>query len=99
MDVIDYLEDVFMRMNVRKVSKPIWVSVPAMTVDREVVERLRSRNVLVLPGTCLVVSRMGGIVKAIATDSLKTVFYLPRRHGIGVKIMSLKEFIEYYGEK
>ncbi len=98
-DVIDYLEDVFVRMGVRKVSKPIWVSVPAMTVDRGVVERLRSRNVVVLPGTCPVVSRMAGIVKAIATDSLKTVFYLPRRHGIGVRIMSLKEFIEYYGEK
>jgi hypothetical protein len=98
-DVIGYIEDVFIRMGLRKVSKPIWVSVPAMTVDRGVVERLRSRNVVVLPGTCPVVSRMRDIVKAIATDSLKTVFYLPRRHGISVRIMSLKEFIEYYGEK
>ena len=85
------------RRGSKTLKKPVWMSVPAAGVDFRLVRVLRERNVHVFPGTCPVVARLGNIVKAVATDSLKSAFYLPRRHGVKVAVTSLQEFIDVNG--
>ena len=87
------LERIVSMIKARSLRKPVWVSVPAVGIDRMVVEALRNKNVHVFPGTCPVVARLGSIVGAVATDSLKSAFYLPRRHGVRVAVASLQEFV------
>ncbi|WP_267195206.1 hypothetical protein [Hyperthermus butylicus] len=43
-------------------------------------------------------SRLRGVVDVVATDSVKTAFYLPKRHGVRVALSTLKEFIKLYGD-
>ncbi len=84
---------------IKRLSRPLWVAVPGYAARelRPIAKRLAERNVHVLPGTCIVVSRLRGVASVVATDSVKTAFYLPRRHGVNVSLASLKEFIAYYG--
>lgn len=99
LEVVEYIENMLAQTGVQRLLKPIWVAVPAVGIDKSTIEKLKNKNIILLPGTCPVVSRLKGVVKALATDSLKTVFYLPQRHSVRVKIMSLEEFIKYYGVK
>ncbi len=94
MRLLDYLR----RHGIRRLSRPVWVAVPgyAATNLRGVADELRKRGIHILPGTCIVVSRLRGIIKTIATDSVKTAFYLPRRHGVDVALSSLEEFVKRY---
>lgn len=79
--------------------RPVWVAVPASSnLPRERLAKLAKKNIIVAPGTCLVVSRIHGIARVVATDSVKTAFYLPRRHGVRIALASLEEFIKDTGE-
>jgi len=99
---LDKIKDILRLLNIqgiKRLEKPIWVAVPGVYSSRlrDLAEKLAQRNVLLLPGTCLVVTRLGRLVKAVATDSVKTAFYLPRRHNVGVALASLKSFVRRYG--
>ena len=75
--------------------KPVWIAVPGYLAPKLAprARRLREQNIVLLPGTCLVVTRAKGLVDAIATDSVKTAFYMARRHGVGVALANLEEFM------
>ena len=86
-------------LHINRLTKPIWIAVPG-TLGRKLkklTKILVEKNIQVLPGSCLVVSRLRDLVNAVATDSLKTAFYLPRRHRVRVAITTLDEFIKHYG--
>ncbi len=92
---LDRIERLLDELGLDRAPKPVWVAVPGLYSAslRERAERLRRRNIHVLPGTCIVVARLIRGAR-IATDSLKAVFYLPRRHGAEVAVTSLREFLK-----
>lgn len=98
-DVVGKVVELLEARSVTRLRRPVWIAVPGNMGEplRRYGEWLRRRGVYLLPGTCLVVStlRKSG-VRAIATDSVKTAFYMPRRHGVRVALASLREFIEAY---
>ena len=88
------------RHGVSRLRRPIWIAIPGSVAGslRKALAGLRERGIHVLPGTCLVVSTLSRAgIRAIATDSVKTAFYMPRRHGIRVALSSLDDFVEEYG--
>ncbi len=74
--------------------RPLWIAVPGSIPPGLTAEarRLRSMNIVLLPGTCLVVTRLRGIVDAVATDSVKTAFYISRRHRVRVALANLEDY-------
>lgn len=62
---------------------------------RELIERLRQYNVYVFAGSCLVVSPHTRKYKVIATDSMKSIYYIPRLHGVQVVPCRTLECINY----
>ncbi|KSW11711.1 hypothetical protein CF15_02525 [Pyrodictium occultum] len=85
---------------VSRLRRPVWIAVPgrASRPLATLAGELARRNIRILPGTCLVVSTLGRSgLKAIATDSVKSAFYLPRRHGVRVALASLEDFVKAYG--
>jgi predicted aconitase len=86
---------ILQRLGGGRLCKPVWIAVPGYEAPRlrSLAARLAERNIHLLPGTCLVVSRLRGVADTVATDSVKTAFYLPRRHGVSVALTSLEEFI------
>lgn len=84
--------------NVTRLKKELWIAIPGYQASKvkDLAIILRRKNVYILPGTCIVVSRLRGRVDAIATDSLKTAFYMPRRHGIRVALSTVWEFIDRF---
>jgi len=101
-EVLEELERLLDRAGARRLRRPIWVAVPGYAAleprVRELAARLRARNVHVFPGTCPVVTRLRGAVKVVATDSVKTAFYLPRRHGVDVALASVEDFVRLNAE-
>ena len=84
---------------ISRLRKPVWIALPGKLPSwaRILAAKLRSKNVYLLPGTCIVVSKLRGVVDVVATDSVKTAFYLPKRHGVRVALSTLREFIKLYG--
>ncbi len=63
-------------------------------IERQIVEQARKLNVMVLAGTCPVVSNLSRWgVKRLATNSMKAAFYLPRRHNVEVMLGNLHELV------
>ncbi|BES80688.1 aconitase X catalytic domain-containing protein [Pyrodictium abyssi] len=88
------------RYGVSRLRRPIWIAIPGGAAGslRKAIAGLRERGIHVLPGTCLVVSTLSKAgIRAIATDSVKTAFYMPRRHGVRVALSSLEDFVKKYG--
>ncbi|HIQ23888.1 MAG TPA: DUF521 domain-containing protein [Pyrodictium delaneyi] len=98
--VVNKILHVLERHGVSRLRRPIWVAIPGSAARslRRAIAGLRERGVYILPGTCLVVSTLSRAgIKAIATDSVKTAFYMPRRHGIRVALSFLEDFVKKYG--
>jgi predicted aconitase len=96
--LFDYLSS----KNIKRLRREIWISIPGYASSdekiRELAQLLQKKNVYILPGTCIVVARLRGKVGVIATDSLKTAFYVPKRHGVRVAITSLWDFVKRFAE-
>ncbi len=77
-----------------RLRKPVYIAVPAAPPKwlKSVAELLRSSNIYIIPGTCIVVARISRMYSSVATDSLKAAFYLPRRHRVRVALASLEDF-------
>ncbi|MET1100896.1 MAG: aconitase X catalytic domain-containing protein, partial [Pyrodictiaceae archaeon] len=62
--------------------KPLWIALPGyLTLYPEWIKlsrKLHKHNITLFFGTCPVVSNIKDVVRTIATDSVKTAFYLPR---------------------
>ncbi|NOZ88615.1 MAG: DUF521 domain-containing protein [Crenarchaeota archaeon] len=74
--------------------RPLWIAVPGSVPPGLAAEarRLRRMNIVLLPGTCLVVTRLRGLVDTVATDSVKTAFYIARRHRTRVALVNLEDY-------
>jgi hypothetical protein len=93
-EILDYMSS----KGYSRLTRPMWIAVRADQREvRELARRLAEKNIFLLPGTCLVVSRFQRLASAIATDSLKSAFYLPRRHGVRVALSTAKAFVDSYG--
>ncbi len=101
-EVLRRVEALLDRAGARRLRRPLWIAIPGYAATdpgvRALASRLRARNVHVFPGTCPVVTRLRGAVRVVATDSVKTAFYLPRRHGVDVALASLEEYIRLNAE-
>ncbi len=84
--------------NIGRLKKEVWIAIPGYQASkvRDIAKKLREKNIFILPGTCIVVSRLRGRAEAIATDSLKTAFYMPRRHGIRVALSTVWQYIDKF---
>ncbi len=94
---IDYLEKMIsiIRKAGVKPRETIWIALPGYHAAKARVftQRLAAYNIRLMPGTCLIVSRVKSRV-VIATDSVKTALYLPKRHELRVALASLEEFLK-----
>lgn len=95
--IIDKVTQIMDSYGVGRLCKPMWIAVPGYAAPqlKGIVKELARRSIYVLPGTCLVVARLKGLIKTVATDSVKTAFYLPRRHGVDVVLASIEDFIKH----
>jgi len=84
--------------NIGRLRREVWIAIPGYQASkvRDLAKKLREKNIFILPGTCIVVSRLRGRAEAIATDSLKTAFYMPRRHGIRVALSTVWQYIDKF---
>lgn len=76
--------------------RPVYVSTSPATyklVERQARAALRL-NVVILAGSCLVVSPHARRLKSIATDSAKAAFYISRLHGIRVSLCRREDCIK-----
>ena len=92
--------DYIVSKNIRRLKREMWIAIPGYQASkvRDIARKLREKNIYILPGTCIVVSRLRGRAEAIATDSLKTAFYMPRRHGIRVALSTAWQYIDKFSE-
>lgn len=101
-EVLERIEALLDKAGARRLRRPLWVAVPGYAAGdpgvRALAARLRARNVHVFPGTCPVVTRLRGAVRVVATDSVKTAFYLPRRHGVDVALTSIEDYVRLNAE-
>ncbi len=97
-DLLFQVAEYLSAKNVAKLKRELWIAIPGYRASkvRDLADALRRKNVYVVPGTCIVVSRLRGKADAIATDSLKTAFYMPRRHNIRVALSTIWEFIDKF---
>ncbi len=76
--------------------REVWIALPGRaTMDRDLLllsRKAARHGVRLLYGTCPVVARVREVVDVIATDSLKTAFYLSRK-GVRVALASLEEYL------
>ncbi len=74
--------------------KTVYIAYPGGTeipVDKRLLDRL---NIVLLRGTCLVVSKLESLgVRVLATNSLKAAFYIPRRHRVRVALGGIEELL------
>ncbi|MEL9991021.1 MAG: aconitase X [Thermoproteus sp.] len=80
-----------------RAKKPIYISVSPGTYRAlgNLAEKLREYNVHIFAGSCLVVSPYTRKYKVIATDSMKSVYYMPRLHGVKVMPCETLRCIDY----
>jgi predicted aconitase len=99
LDVLNHLAHMVALKGISRLRKPVYVATPAVVPAwaRRLALELRRKNIYIIPGTCLVVARISKAYNVIATDSLKSAFYLPKRQGVRVALSTLEEFIEKYG--
>jgi len=76
--------------------REVWIAVPASLTRDTYWQKLYMKGIRhgirLLFGTCIVVADQNSIPKRIATDSVKTAFYLSRR-GVSVALASLEQFL------
>lgn len=67
-----------------RAKRPIFISTSPGVYGalKGLADRLREYNVYVFAGSCLVVSPHTRKYKIIATDSMKSVYYVPKLHGV-----------------
>ncbi|MFB6491400.1 MAG: aconitase X [Thermoproteus sp. AZ2] len=77
--------------------KPIYISTSPGVYEavRAIAEELRERNIYIFAGSCLVVSPYTRRFKTIATDSLKSIYYIPRLHGVRAVPCETLKCIDY----
>lgn len=77
--------------------RPVYISTSPGVYGllKELVDRLREYNVYVFAGSCLVVSPHTRKYRVIATDSMKSVYYIPRLHGVKAIPCETMKCIDY----
>jgi len=80
-----------------RTKRPVYISTSPGVYGalRELVDRLRGYNVHVFAGSCLVVSPYTRRFRVIATDSMKSVYYIPRLHGVKTIPCETTKCIDY----
>lgn len=77
--------------------KPIYISTSpgVYGLVKDAAESLRDKNVYIFAGSCLVISPYTRRFRTVATDSLKSVYYMPRLHGVRTIPCETLKCIEY----
>lgn len=89
--VLDYIMNKLEKCGGTKI--PFYVAVGGH-VPREYVDKGLRLNIRVVRGTCMVVTELSRLgLESIATNSMKAAFYLPRRHGVQVKLGELDKLV------
>ncbi|MGC8582887.1 MAG: aconitase X [Thermoproteus sp.] len=67
-----------------RAKRPVYISTSPGVYGalKDLVNRLKEYNVYVFAGSCLVVSPYTRKFRAVATDSMKSIYYIPRLHGV-----------------
>ena len=80
-----------------RAKRPIFISTSPGVYGslKELIDKLRDYNVYVFAGSCLVVSPHTRKYKVIATDSMKSIYYVPRLHGVRTVPCETMRCIDY----
>ncbi len=80
----------------RKPRKPLYIGVPGYLMKKyhNLAKRLAKRNIMLVMGSCIVVSWIDKIYKNVLTNSVKAAHYLLKR-GVNVALTSLENILKY----